>query len=400
MSPGQAPMMVESPSLGESPPRWQREQGSPGSRRRKWERERDRTIEELGAARQENALYEQELHTAASEAIAAQEALEHCVAHAKAEMAARDGVADVVLPQSSLKLVSLERSLERSSSQAHSDAEALAEALVATEMALDVALAERGGVPRQSEDEKIRSQMQSDAEVHRLRTELAEAEEENRLLAKTLACSSEPAVYEALDLASAGHDFCQAAKRQVLKARNKAVTKSMLRGVYSSASGLVDQKAVAKYLLRRLYFSVAGLVDHKVDNSMLHARVTDLEDDVARRNAALEAMHSRNRALYLEMTQRDAEWCARVRMADAEVARLRRGLADAWAENAVQADEFVNSLAKVQVQLSRLEAGASNEAAAATKLSMPDLAVAAPVAEPCTRDAVASSEERCAQQQL
>lgn len=76
-----------------------------------------------------------------------------------------------------------------------------------------------------------------------------------------------------------------------------------------------------------------------------------LSDQITQLQEALAVERSQNGALHAEMAQRDALWGARARDADAQAESLRQSLADAWSHNALQADEFVEALAEVQLQL-------------------------------------------------
>jgi len=76
-----------------------------------------------------------------------------------------------------------------------------------------------------------------------------------------------------------------------------------------------------------------------------------LSDQIMQLQEALVVARSQNSALYGEMAQRDALWSARAREADAQAETLRQSLAEAWTHNAQQANEFVEALAEVQLQL-------------------------------------------------
>merc|ERR1711972_1018523 len=90
-------------------------------------------------------------------------------------------------------------------------------------------------------------------------------------------------------------------------------------------------------------------------DAMMLARMEQVEEDRRIGEEALTRERLENSALKAEMARRDAFWMHRARATDAQVETLRHSLADAWASNAAQADEFVSSLFEVQQQLSRLE---------------------------------------------
>lgn len=309
--------------------------------------------QELSESQRSNALLQRELDTAITEALCATDALEQCAEQASVTLELR-----AQMRQDEAKKVAAPRS------EADREVVALAQALLAAESALEAALAERddlavslggaraelavhsnaGGIPgsdgRDSCSRLLEERLREcEAEARRGQTELvAERTKAQMLRAECLQSRAECTVIR--EKAAAEAEQLQAGLA-VVRADNQRLTEELV-------ASLLEQEADIETRMAKVETIACSSATGGANASLPQGRS-------ATNCKASMAFESKGKL------RGESEQAAQVQIANDEVERLRQGLFSAWAENELQAGQFVESLAEVQSQLSYLQQGVDSQ---------------------------------------